>query len=615
MTLTTVDPLPPWPSTQARKSLSASQLAQFNLNVASALAEITALVPAKCDTKSTRAFISTYANDVAHQVLQRLIWESSEPLKIDEQISRRVFILAETLASTPPGLDLRTILDLSVAFSSSSTCLKAILAGALAGTPSLPSTFADEVVPAFTKQLNPAGTSGLYALRKTAHCLLSLLRPCPPELVRPFLHNKEFVLALARAYDEGLTAISRSYGGIRDIGRSRTIDDWERIWIETKIDVIDAFHVLLKRLVADLSAASRPQIAVEADRALRLVHALLEISPVFSPTQRVRDEAVAACGTPFLDRPLIADYQYAYDLNRTLYSVLQDAAQENARIQHLEATLRKFDATLSNPSETKDPGAFKLVVKSSGRPPLVAPVPVLPIDKGKGRASPPATVPISEQDPDIDIKIIQVLDIFPDLSPGYVRKMLEHPSYPFRGSAEKVIEAFLEGTAPDEVALGSDAGRSLMKSTHVLPDPEPFVRRNVFDDEAMDLSRVHIGKKRQEESIFARDKAEMERMKTDILRRTEIMNADDDSDDDQGQDEAPYMLDDDLVGTTSIKIAGDGEGSGDDDDEDSPPEKIAPETVLELAYIRDPKLFDRDAQTRRSKGRADLKAQTGKYPI
>ena len=36
-----------------------------------------------------------------------------------------------------------------------------------------------------------------------------------------------------------------------------------------------------------------------------------------------------------------------------------------------------------------------------------------------------------------------------------------------------------------------------------------------------------------------------------------------------------------------------------------------PETILELAYIRDPKLFDRDAQTRRSRGRQDLKSQTG----
>lgn len=33
--------------------------------------------------------------------------------------------------------------------------------------------------------------------------------------------------------------------------------------------------------------------------------------------------------------------------------------------------------------------------------------------------------------------------------------------------------------------------------------------------------------------------------------------------------------------------------------------------ILELAYIKDPKLFDRDANTRRSAARASLKAETG----
>jgi activating signal cointegrator complex subunit 2 len=37
----------------------------------------------------------------------------------------------------------------------------------------------------------------------------------------------------------------------------------------------------------------------------------------------------------------------------------------------------------------------------------------------------------------------------------------------------------------------------------------------------------------------------------------------------------------------------------------------AAETILELAYIENPKLFDRDANTRRSKARADLRLRTG----
>ena len=486
-----IKPLPPYPSTQTRKSFSASQLANFHLNVANALAEIAALPPAKRDTQSTRVFISTYASDAAHRVLQHLIWGSSEPLKFDEQIHQRVLILAEKLASSPPGLDLRTILDLNVAFSTRSTRLKAILAGSLTGTPSIPSTFADEVVPAFTARLSPENSSGLYALRKIAHCLLCLLRPCPSELVRPFLHNKEFVLALARAYDEGLTSISRSYGGIRDINGSRTMDDWERVWIETKVDLIDAFHVLLKRLVEDLSLAAGPQIAVEAERAFELVDAMMDIRPVHPSTQRACEGAVNVDGTPFLDRPLLADYQHAYDLNQTLSSILQKIAQENARIQHLDAALRSFEATSSSPSEGKDPGALRLVLKSSGHLPPVHLGRVASVDKGKARASPPATVPV----PELDMKVVQVLDIFPDLSPGYIRKMLEHPSYPFRGSAERVIEALLEGTAPDEAAIGSDTGESPVELIPAPPDPEPIVRRNVFDTDDMDLSRVHIGKK------------------------------------------------------------------------------------------------------------------------
>jgi hypothetical protein len=50
-----------------------------------------------------------------------------------------------------------------------------------------------------------------------------------------------------------------------------------------------------------------------------------------------------------------------------------------------------------------------------------------------------------------------------------------------------------------------------------------------------------------------------------------------------------------------------------DDDAQQSKTPATPEKVLELAYIRDPKLFDRDAQTRRSKGRDELKRQTGTY--
>ena len=101
-------------------------------------------------------------------------------------------------------------------------------------------------------------------------------------------------------------------------------------------------------------------------------------------------------------------------------------------------------------------------------------------------------------------------------------------------------------------------------------------------------------------------------MKAEILRRAEAMS--DDSDEESGKPKALDVidLDDDLdeAGASTIKTLGDGEESGDEE-----VDPIKPETILELAYIRDPKLFDRDAETRRSKARADLKQQTGNgYP-
>jgi activating signal cointegrator complex subunit 2 len=98
-------------------------------------------------------------------------------------------------------------------------------------------------------------------------------------------------------------------------------------------------------------------------------------------------------------------------------------------------------------------------------------------------------------------------------------------------------------------------------------------------------------------------------MKADILRRVEELS--DDEDDEGGDGDVVFV--DDLEGSGAVRISGDGEESDENEDGEGQgeEEKVTLETILELAYIRDPKLFDRDAQTRRSRGRADLKVQTG----
>jgi activating signal cointegrator complex subunit 2 len=122
------------------------------------------------------------------------------------------------------------------------------------------------------------------------------------------------------------------------------------------------------------------------------------------------------------------------------------------------------------------------------------------------------------------------------------------------------------------------------------------------------------------------DKAFIEEMKADILRRAEAIS------DDEDEESEPYIQDpananasnkgksklieilndddDDAGLVNSVRIVGDGEES-DVDEEDDEEQAKSPEMILELAYLRDPKVFERDAVTRRSKARTDLKNQTG----
>jgi len=102
----------------------------------------------------------------------------------------------------------------------------------------------------------------------------------------------------------------------------------------------------------------------------------------------------------------------------------------------------------------------------------------------------------------------------------------------------------------------------------------------------------------EDASTVLQDRSEIERMKADILRRVEEL-----SDEDVESDGGEY----DEGDVVKVKLGGDGEES----DEESGSEGRDIEAILELAYIADPKQFDRDAQTRRGQARAKLRDQTG----
>ncbi|KAJ3572834.1 hypothetical protein NP233_g2826 [Leucocoprinus birnbaumii] len=620
----TIARLSPYPPLQSRLQLPASQLASLNKIIASALLQIIGLPSAKRDTDSSRVFVQSYARDASFQVLQTLIWGSQDNGRpsTDEDLIRRYTVqLAEKIA---PSLDLQTLLDLTIGYSTTKGYkqkLKTVLKNAAESEGSIHGAIEKELVPALTILLSPQSSNqaqGLYA---------------PPQN-RPF---KPFILALAHAYDTSLLSIATSYGGINVLQNAMNrppeaeIDDWERIWVDTKVALIDAFHILFSQMVEDMSSAKGRSLGIEAERTFDIIFALLEQSTLSSSSSTANDTPL----TPFLNRSLLADYQQSYSLTKTLVSALKHAEEKDARLDMLESALACFD---SDGPGRKEPGALKIVLRSYGiqhgidnrgdrsrhqqnqatsstQPP--APHVTASSNKGKGKAHEPV------EDPELDIKVTQVLDVLPDLSSDYVRLLLGSSTY--HGDLERVLGALLEGNAPSEEELLKELDQSEQptQASTGAGGYDVSQRRNVFDDQEMNLSQITSGKKNLEPS-FLQDKTFVNQMKADILRRAEAIFAEEEEEEEtlgggtgQSNERVVFSPEDEWeeAEALKIKVMGDGEEtdeSGSDEEEDEKEEeKLTPETILELAWIRDAKLFDRDAVTRRSKGREQLRKETG----
>lgn len=506
-------PLAPYPSTQARKSLPPSQAASLYETISKALQLTLGLPSAKLEIAASSTFVASYARDAAQQALDSLIWETETKLSATDKSIRKLSLqLAENLASSARlaadghGIDLHVLLSLSVAFAKTHTKkIRSIVRAAIQANTKIIRDVENDLVPSFTTLLSADQTSptyGLYAIRKTAHTLLSFVRVSTPDAIRPFAYNKEFMLALATMYDYGLAAIATGYGGMSVLRTAiptdsdatvREPDDWERIWVSTKVAFIDGFHTILSCIMDDLASSTRSQLGITSERAFDVVFALLEIRPS-SSSQQIPP-------TQFLNQPLITDYQRTYSLSNTLAASLRHAAEKDPRLDLLESTLQALDGP------SRSPGALKLLLRSSGLAQNVRYSSQknsdrndkVPSNRVAGKAK--AVVPENEPDPDLDIKATQVLDIFPSHSLSYIRLLLAYS--PYAGSAEKVIEALLEGTAPEESELvptsdyGAKAGGSAPPDASAEDDIARMVRerRNIFDDEILDLSGLRIGKK------------------------------------------------------------------------------------------------------------------------
>ena len=506
MTTAALASLPPYPSSHARSQLSHSQLVSLNQKISLSIQQILDFPPQALDSAAPVPFISSYVRDVAQNNLDALIWDAYPKPKPKTEstearsIRTRTLLLAEQLASTGV-LDPVTLLDLSIVYASHPTRLRTLFKTAFSSSPSILSSTTTSALPAFTSVLLSQSTIGLHGLRKAAHAILCLLRVAPPDLLRAFAHSKEFMLALAQAYDAGLGSATISYGPlylpVANAPR-RDPDDWEFLFLQTKADLLDAFHTLLTALLNTLTgltpADPSQSLTIEAQRAFDIISALQALP---TPPRRPDDQTPP---TAFLNRSLLADYQHAYNLSEALTRALPHGAiTDNARLERLSAALRELDADLDGESSAagrvrhRDPGAFRLLLGSDmhhdindhGQDGITEGTIAIPFGGTE--------VATASSSGAVDLRVEEVRAILPDYAPEYIQALLLRSEY---GNVERVVEALLEGTAPPPEAIHQQA--ILKAQTPQAPEAFEYTsdRRNVFDGEDMVTSRMRIGKKR-----------------------------------------------------------------------------------------------------------------------
>jgi activating signal cointegrator complex subunit 2 len=245
-------------------------------------------------------------------------------------------------------------------------------------------------------------------------------------------------------------------------------------------------------------------------------------------------------------------------------------------------------------------------------------------DKGKGRAK-DAVVDGEIPDAHKISLITQILDLFPDLGSGYVLRLLEF----YAENVEAVIGHLLENSLPpefqrlDKTEQLPGVSQNVIIHETVLPRATPppvpdsaFTRRNVFDDDIVELARsgnakhrLHFGRADPDltaDAILA-DRSQHAINKAAILSALVTFDLDDDERDDT------YDIADvgGMVDTTAPA------GIEADVPEDIIRQRRAQEEAdqVEITLFRlykaAPGQFARDSATRRSQPREFLKRETG----
>ncbi len=485
--------LPPFPSSRTIHSLPPPSQSATLQKINEALRYTVSLPDAqlKPNALSGQHFVTSYVRDGAPVALQSLVFSPDGQIPrlsaVEKEIRNHCMTLAERLvaAGEVGAFSVQDMMDITVVYGArNSSRIHRLLSNLIKVNASLLDDIKHNMIPSFARILLTP-TSALHAIRKGLFCIVNFLQCAPPEVLRCFFQSNDFVLALAKCYDERLSSIASSYGGIRLDAVDET--DTTRLWVESKVACIDSFHVILQRILLDVKENPR----ISGERAIELVFSLL------GHTQNI---STTSGNTPFLNRPFLADYQQSYSLSSTLTSVLHG---DDPRLDVLDATLKSFDADSS-----RSAGALKILLHSNGlpyrrQPPSGPPsrdIPEPSRGKGKDRELPSQT--LSEEDQlRLDLGVSKVMDILPDYPESYIRDLLRLPEYIGVDDAERVIADLLEGAAPSpETATQALVQVESLPETKIEVEVEvkvekKYQRSNEWSEETWNSANLSQGKR------------------------------------------------------------------------------------------------------------------------
>ena len=460
-------PLPPFRPSLVKQKLP---FEQFDSIQRLLCAQIQLLLQNSPSPSTVLAFLQAYLSDVAQSSLRSLstasVVDSASPNTT--LLRQQVLALLSHLADRhPKSITQAILIDTTIVYGpKNATHVKRLLTDLLGRREP---QFKTAIATSFSRMLSEITNStrnDIDGFRRVAHILATVVRTSVPAILDELVDGKPTINDMATIYDRKLPPL---LPGVKldDV----PLSSGARSWLQTKVDLLDSFHILIDRILA-------------SERHLESGIALL-----FDLTSSV--EADMTQQSPFIHFPLIADYQYQFNLAQRLKSL--STTRDDPRLDVLIAQIANLAQTDPN-----DLGPLSLLLETPATN-TITPYGASGSRKGKGRAAP--------VEDGVEEAITQILSILPNQDPDFLRRCLAHSTFTGSDRTEKLMAALLEGKVPAELMMDETGGPSANEPSHQLLSTEDRQekekefkytkdRRNIFNDQPFDLSALRIGKKR-----------------------------------------------------------------------------------------------------------------------